>query len=239
MFKLETYGLSIYVSEDCLPPDLKECNLFVKANLATNVAMPSGSILASAVYHITTVPAIERFNQHVEISMVHCANDFSQLKFVIAKEQVPYKFEYMDGGKFEVDAKTGTKFGRMHISSFSNWAIVAFKYIQHTFYTLLGYISAPPDTSHNSPPSNNPVVPDPPDNPDNPAVPDNSAIPDNPAVPDTPLSPADIIYCGRVYYNDSKYPRNRKVTFVITKNLPLAKQVNTVMHLFLCYHNLL
>lgn len=151
VFKLETYGLSIYVSEDCLPPDLKECNLFVKANLTTNVALPSGSILASAVYHITTVPAIERFNQHVEISMVHCANDFSQLNFVIAKEQVPYKFEYLEGGMFEVDAKTGMKVGRIHVSSFSSWAIVAFKYIQRTFQTLLGYKSTPP---------NNPVVPD-------------------------------------------------------------------------------
>ena len=119
VFNLDDYGLSISVGKDCLPPNVKECSLFVTADLTTDIPLPSGSFLVSAVYHITTTPFIERFNQPVEVSMIHCAKDSSQLCFMVAKDQAQSRFEYMNGGTFEVDARTGMKIGRIHISSFS------------------------------------------------------------------------------------------------------------------------
>ena len=175
---MEEHGLSIFVSNNCLPPSIKECSLSITADLTTNIALPYGSVLVSAVYHIRTTPFIERFNQPVGISMVHCANDFSQLSFVFAKEQAESKFEYSEGGTFEIDAKTGMKIGKIDVSCFSKWAIVT--YIKDWLFG---------------------VVP-------------------------------SIAYCGSVYYNDSGYPHNRIISFVITKNLPLAEKVRSAILLF-------
>ena len=110
------YGLTISVSKNCLPPDVKECNIVVTADLTTDIALPFGTSLVSGVYHIKTMPFIDAFIQPVVLSMVHYANDSSGLSFVVAREKAPSKFEYLEGGTFEVDAKTGKKVGRIHVS---------------------------------------------------------------------------------------------------------------------------
>ena len=116
MFDLEDYGLSIKAGKDCLPPNVKECRIIVTADLTTNNCLPSGAFLVSAVYQITTTPIIERFNDPVQISMVHCANDLNQLCFVAAKEQASSEFEYVKGGTFEIDPKTGMKVGKINVN---------------------------------------------------------------------------------------------------------------------------
>ena len=124
VFEMDKFGLTISVSKNCVPPDVKECNIVVTADLTTNIALPFGTSLVSGVYRIKTIPFIDEFIQPVQLSMVHCANDSSGLSFVVAREQAPSKFEYMEGGTFEVDAKTGMKVGRIHVRGFSFFSTV-------------------------------------------------------------------------------------------------------------------
>lgn len=171
--------MTISFTSDCLPPSIKECQLLISADLATDIPLPSGSVLASGVYHITTIPFIDRFNKPVKISMEHCAKSIGNLHFVVAKENDKQKFEYIEGGTFEIDA-TGRKIGRICVSSFSNWAIV---WVSQLWGWFTGADS--------------------------------------------------VVYCGRVYYDDSGL--SRTVHFVITKNLLLAK---VVRHIYNACHNL-
>ena len=162
--------MTLSVRSDCLPPDIKECELSVSAYLTTDIPLPSESLLISGVYHITTMPFIDRLNQPIEISMDHCANDISHLSFVAAKEYGQQKFVYMEGGTFEIDTKTGRTIGRMCVSSFSFWAIVCVRQIWE-WLTSVGYY-------------------------------------------------------GGVYYDDTcTTSSHRNISFVITKDLPLAKSV--------------
>ena len=121
---MEEYGLKISYKEDCLPSSIKECKLLTSADLTTDIPLPSGSLLVSGVYHITTIPFIDQLNQPIEMSMENCANDLNNLCFVIAKECTEQKFEYVEGGRFEIDAKTRRKIGRISVSSFSIWTTV-------------------------------------------------------------------------------------------------------------------
>ena len=149
----------------------------VTANLTTNIPVPSGSSLVSAVYHITTTPFIKCFNQPIETSMVLCANDMSKLSFVFAKE-TQSRFECTEGGTFESDAETGLKNGKIQVNSFSYWAVVTF-------------------------------------------------------IKDWWMGKG-IVYCGSVYYDDSGFPENRIIRFIITKDLPLASTVRTETSSFKC-----
>ena len=124
VFELKEYGLSISYGKECLPPSIPECTLSVTATLTTNIAMPSGSSLVSGVYHIKTAPFIEKFNEPVEISMVHCAIVFDQLCFIVASDQTPSTFDYMKGGRFETDAKNGYNIGKIRVGSFSDYCII-------------------------------------------------------------------------------------------------------------------
>ena len=124
VFDLEEYGMTISFQSDSLPPKMKECEFRITADLTTDIPLPSGSLLASGVYRIKTKPFIDQLNQPVEISMEHCANDISNLHFVVAKDNSQQKFEYMEGGRFEIDAKTGRMVGKISVSSFSTWATV-------------------------------------------------------------------------------------------------------------------
>ena len=89
---LEKYGLTISFKSDCLSPNLKRCEVFISADLTTDIPLPSHSLLVS-VYHITTTPFINQLNQPIEISMEHCANDLNNLCFMVAKDQYQQKFE--------------------------------------------------------------------------------------------------------------------------------------------------
>ncbi|KAL5469233.1 hypothetical protein EMCRGX_G030458 [Ephydatia muelleri] len=167
IFDLEEYGMTISFQGDCLPPSMKECELQISADLTTDITLPSGSLLVSGVYHITTMPFIDQLNQPVEISMEHCATDTENLRFVVAKFKGQRQFECMEGGTFEIDATTGRKIGRIRVSSFSTWATAAWEWFKDKWFTR------------------------------------------------------SIAYCGIVYYEDSE--SKRKVHFVITKDLQLAK----------------
>ena len=124
VFDLEEYGMTISFQSDCLPPTMKECELQISADLTTDIPLPSRSYLVSGVYHIATVPFIDKLNQPVEICMEHCADDIYNLHFVVAKDKSHRKFEYMEGGRFEIDAKTTRNIGKICVSSFSSWATV-------------------------------------------------------------------------------------------------------------------
>ena len=210
VFHLEEYGLTISFKSDCLPPNLEKCEVFISADLTTDIPLPSRSLLVSGVYHITTIPFIDQLNQPIEISMEHCANDLNNLCFVVAKDQNQQNFEYMEGGKFEIEATTGRRIGRICVSSFSIWTTV-----KRLPQQVWGWLTGQDNTSNEpevkaSITSNEPEV--------------KASIASNePEVKDS------ISYCGRVYYDDNFH--HRKINFVITKDLPFAKHVRAQIYL--------
>ena len=127
IFILKQGGLTIYVPSDCLPPSMKNCNVEVTANLNTNMKLPSNSLLVSSVYNITLIPHIQKMNQPVQIVIDHCValkpGQEDRLSFMIARGEAPTEFEYLEGGAFYVDPNTDRKTGRIHVSSFSWFAI--------------------------------------------------------------------------------------------------------------------
>ena len=119
-------GLTISVPSDCLPNTIQECRVKITAELNTTITLPANSLLVSGVYNITLHPHIEKMIKPVEVQMEHCVDvkpgQESQLSFVVARGKAS-KFEYLDGGTFSADPKTGVNYGRIHISSFSTLAI--------------------------------------------------------------------------------------------------------------------
>ena len=229
VFDLDEYGLTISFKIDCLPPNLKKCEIFISADLTTDIPLPSRSLLVSGVYHITTIPFIDQLNQPIELSMEHCANDLNNLCFVVAKDQNQQKFEYMEGGTFEIEATTGRRIGRICVSSFSIWTTVK---------RVWGWLTGQDNTS-NEPEVNASITSNEPEVKASitfkePEV--NSFITSNePEVKasitsNEPEVKASISYCGSVYYDDSTFPY-RNIHFVITKDLLLAKDVRTYIYL--------
>ena len=118
VFDLKEYGLTISFKCDSLPPNINKCKFSITAHLTTDICLPASSFLVSGIYHIATMPFIGNFNRPVEISMEHCANDFNNLCFVIARDYGERRFEYLEGGTFKIDAKTGRSIGKICVNSF-------------------------------------------------------------------------------------------------------------------------
>ena len=83
-----------------------------------------------SVYNITLTPHILKLNQPVEVIIEHCVNlEPGQEN---AKGKAPTDFEYLKGGTFFVDLKTGRKTGRILVSSFS-WLAIVWEYVSGLF----------------------------------------------------------------------------------------------------------
>ena len=102
------YGFKMNFPEGTIPPS----QVLIKALVGGKFQFPDGMELVSALY-VIRFP--ENFIQPVELEIQHCVSlkssqQLKNLSFVIAPidESVPpYKFQYMEGGKFYTDSQYG------------------------------------------------------------------------------------------------------------------------------------
>ena len=102
------YGFKMNFPEGTIPPS----QVLIKALVGGKFQFPDGMELVSALY-VIRFP--ENFIQPVELEIQHCVSlkssqQLKNLSFVIAPidESVPpYKFQYIEGGKFYTDSQYG------------------------------------------------------------------------------------------------------------------------------------
>ena len=115
------YGFKMYFPEGTIPPS----QLLIKALVGGRFQFPDDVELVSALY---VIQFPENFIQPVELEIQHCVTlkrlqQFNYLSFVIAHidESVPpYKFQFIEGGKF----CTNSQYGKIVRSKFSITGIV-------------------------------------------------------------------------------------------------------------------
>ena len=104
----EDYGFKMSFPEGTIPPS----QVIVKALVGGKFQFPDEVELVSALY---VIQFPENVLQPVELEIQHCvclksSRQFKHLSFVIAPidESVPpYKFQYIEGGKFYTDSQYG------------------------------------------------------------------------------------------------------------------------------------
>ena len=102
------YGFKMYFPEDTIPPS----QVLIKALVGGKFQFPEGMELVSALY-VISFP--EEYLQPVELQIQHCvylksSRQFKYLSFITAPidESVPpYKFQFIEGGKFYTDSPYG------------------------------------------------------------------------------------------------------------------------------------
>ena len=104
----EDYGFKMYFTEGTIPPP----QVVIKALVGGKFQFPEGMELVSALY-VISFP--EEYLQPVKLQIQHCVNlkssrQFKYLSFITApiEESVaPYKFQFIEGGKFYTDSQYG------------------------------------------------------------------------------------------------------------------------------------
>ena len=121
------YGLGLSISEDCLPTDMEECRINIKASLSGPFQLPGDSDLLSPVFWIS---ALCKFEKPVTLEIQHCASrdeaSFADLNFISTKcsqKELPYTFKQLDGGRFPADSS----YGRIQLGHFSGIGITGKK----------------------------------------------------------------------------------------------------------------
>ena len=102
------YGFKMNFPEGTIPPS----QVIIKALVGGKFQFPDGMELVSA---LSVISFPEEFLQPVKLHIQHCvylksARQFKYLSFIIAPidESVPpYKFQYIEGGKFYTDSQYG------------------------------------------------------------------------------------------------------------------------------------
>ena len=115
------YGFKMYFPEGTIPPS----QVLIKALVGGKFQFPDAVELVSALY---VIQFPENFLQPVELEIQHCVTlkslqQFKYLSFIIAPidESVPpYKFQFIEGGKFYTDSQ----YGKIVRSKFSITGIV-------------------------------------------------------------------------------------------------------------------
>ena len=102
------YGFKTLFPEGTIPPS----KVLIKALVGDKFQFPDGTELVSALY---VIKFPKEYLQSVELQIQHCvylksSQQFKYLSFIIAHidESVPpYKFQFIEGGKFYTDSQYG------------------------------------------------------------------------------------------------------------------------------------
>ena len=115
------YGVKLHVQQDSLPADCPQCRVEMRASLSGQYALPANCELVSGVYWVCNCPV--KLFKHATLEVQHCSTRREGLSFVRAEctqEQLPYKFQRLEGGVFSEHSSHGS----IELTRFSGWAIV-------------------------------------------------------------------------------------------------------------------
>ena len=114
-------GLKVHVPQGCVPTELQECRVNVKAALTGQFEFPKGSELVSAVYWFYSP---QKFSNPVSVAIQHCAKQsvsstLSFVKAMCSQKELPYKFQPLQGGVFT----SHSSYGSISLTQFSGVAV--------------------------------------------------------------------------------------------------------------------
>ena len=123
LFSWDECGLNLYIPENSLPANLRQCSIHIKATIMGDYQLPQDTHLVSAIYWIECVPKCQ-FSRLLTLEIQHCAKPegASQLCFVKASS--------MDHGEERVNFETipgnfsrHSSYGFIELDSFSRYGI--------------------------------------------------------------------------------------------------------------------
>ena len=140
-FQWEGFGLAVRVQENSLPPHTEQISLYIAASTAGQYEFPENTHLVSAVYWFLCEPNC-KFEREVAVEIQHCAKSKNalKLKFVRAdctQAQLPFKFQYLEGGQFTTDSCCGI----IKLKQFSAIAIVQDQSEEREYYASVFYFT--------------------------------------------------------------------------------------------------
>ena len=139
------FGLRLLFQDGCLPADMEQCTVNIKASIAGQYEFPENSHLVSPIFwfHCETV---QKFTRPITVEIQHCAKPESdnhiKLHFVRAvccQKQLPYTFKQLPGGIFT----SHSSYGITELNSFSGVGITQEgsedrEYCSQLFYLAIG-----------------------------------------------------------------------------------------------------
>ena len=122
-FIWEGFGLKLHIYDDCLPADMDQCIIHMKASLAGLYKFPENTHPVSAVFWLRCVPEC-KFSKSVGLEIQHCGKPKgdSRLSFaraICCQKQLPYTFKGIGG-----DFTNHTFYGFIELKGFSGLAVV-------------------------------------------------------------------------------------------------------------------
>ena len=138
-FRWDTYGFSLTVPSNSLPPNVKKCVLHISAYLSPPFKIPQGHTLVSGVYSIKCEPQV-KFKQNLQINFEHFASpkieDQSCLAFLQASDQMVSQ----SGSSvlLEGDFSAKTCYGSLQVKQFS-WYAIVLKKVSQVLYGNMRY----------------------------------------------------------------------------------------------------
>ena len=137
-FVWEGYGLRLYIKENSLPKDVKECIVKIQASIAGQYRFPDNHHLVSAIYWLQCEPRCN-FARSISMEIQHCARgeNISKLAFVKAhssRENLFYSFIDV-GGCFSGDSH----YGALELNSFCGMAVAQAESEERDYVTKLFY----------------------------------------------------------------------------------------------------
>ena len=122
-FHWQGYGLTLHFPDGCLPADVEECTLTIKASLAGQYEFPEGSHLVSAVYWLLCEPMCKFTKAMISVEIEHCAPQKNAAKLSIVRshctqKNLPYTFQKL-GGHYTQHSS----YGCIEVASFSGYAV--------------------------------------------------------------------------------------------------------------------
>ena len=122
-FTWEGFGLKLHIYEDCLPADMEQCSIHIKASLAGLYEFPKNTHPVSAVFWLRCAPEC-KFGKSIGLEIQHCGKltGDSRLSFARAlccQKQLPYTFKDIGG-----DFTPHSFYGFVELKGFSGLAVV-------------------------------------------------------------------------------------------------------------------
>ena len=114
--------MSLHIPENALPSDLSPCKINIQASLSGQYEFPPQTKFVSGVYWIAFP---KKLRKPVSVEVQYCAypNQCPHLSFVrasCAQKELPYKFQYLEGGLFTPH----NSYGSISVAHFPGIAIV-------------------------------------------------------------------------------------------------------------------
>ena len=105
------YGLRLNIPKGCLPEDMEQCSINIKASLAGQYEFPENSHLVSAIFWLRCED-VHKFTKPITVEIQHCARsenitNLSFIRAICSQEQLPYTFKQLPGGNFTSHSSYG------------------------------------------------------------------------------------------------------------------------------------